>query len=156
MVHVIRSMLLHVLEFCFFTTYVFWISYLMVSKILKCFLYQTAVNVWNSSFYCAYVFCYKTDWTDKCQKHLIRNYLDDNKKHWMICPVKRFLAIGSTVPRFQTRTVPYSQEHSLWHTVQLSVGCLHVHGSAHLFAFCIYKRVNPPLLACTYVFKYHH
>ena len=43
-----------------------------------------------------------------------------------------------------------NQEHSLWHTVQLSVACLHVYVSAY-FAFCIYKRVNPPLPAYTYV-----
>ena len=128
----ISSVILHVLEFCFFPAYVFWISCLVASKILKCLLHQIAVNVWNSSFYCAFVFCYRTDWTSKCKKHLIRNYLHDKlQKHLMICPVKIFLAMGSTVPRFKIRTVLHSPENNLWHNVQLSVWCLHVHGPAY-------------------------
>jgi len=118
MVHTINSRILNILEFCFFIIYVFWISYLVAPKMLKCLLHQTAVNAWNSSFYCAYVFCYRTDWTENCKKHLIRNYSHDKvQKPWMICTVKRFLTMGSTVPRFKIRTVHWSPEHIYVHSL---------------------------------------
>jgi len=158
MVHMINSMILNILEFCFFTTCVFWHSYLVASKMLKCLLQQTAVNVWNSSFYCAYVF-FLIELTERTNArniwYAITCMTRSRNLEW-------FVLLKDLLPWDQLFLVLKSEQYlEAQNTVCDMLSICQFDVCTCMFqriflAFCIYKRANLPLLAYTFVFKYHH